>query len=304
MKHTSTGDLKRAGMVFALILLGGCATIRHSTPELSAAIAQRTADMQAVHEQAVRRYFAAERRRVEDFFNDTWVPQFLRNLVGSTGIVAMLATAPRIDQSRRNAIASALRLYTADEKQATAATEAILKVVEGSRSKEPDLLRAALRTFVPDDRQAETAATHVAALLATEEPAELMIEWARDAQSAIEQKRRELIAPIDEAEQAVLAELTSGYADLRTAQALLTARLEAAADVKDQQDRVLKDLGADKTFANIKRRLIGISDAVGTALDAADNQLDSNVAAAILGKALRDELRKTLAERSNSDSAK
>jgi ribonuclease HII len=302
VKTKSGNSFALAAVGTLLIALAGCATVEHSTPALSAAIAKRTVDMQVVHEQAVRRYFAAERRRVEDFFHDTWVPLFLRNMVGNTRIVAMLAATPRLDESRRSEIATAIRLYV-DDKQADAATEATLKAVESNRSREPNLLRAALKDFVSDAGRADAAATHIASLLGTEEPANLMIEWAKDAEKQIEKKRRELLAPIDEAEQSVLAELAGGYAELHSAQAVLTARLEAAAKVKDEQDQVLEDLGAEKTFANIKHRLTGVSDAVGAALTAADGQLDSAAAEAVLSKTLRDELHKTIAERPSSEHA-
>jgi hypothetical protein len=217
------------GCLAAVLLLhvamscSGCATIGPAAPHLSAEIGTRTADMQAVHTEAVRRYFALERRRVEDFFNQVWLPKFLSNFVTTTDIVKTLARDPK--------------------------------------------------------------------------PAELIIEWSGDAQTKIASERREFLTPVDEAEHTVLAELATAYADLSAAQSLLTARLQVAADLKDEQDRVLQRLQVDRTFANVKQQLGGVSQAVGTALSTVDDKLDDKAVAKVLGERLRAELQQILTER-------
>jgi hypothetical protein len=274
-----------------------CSCSCYRRPKLSGEIGVRIADLRGVHEQAVRRYFAAERQRVQGFLDNSWTPQFLRNMVGNTHIVELLTNAPRLDESRRGQIAKTMRLYVSDEKQAKDATEAVLKLVESNRASEPEQIRATLQHSLTDPKQATAAATHIAALLGTEEPAQLMIEWVQDAQAEIHKKEREVLAPLDEAERMVLADLTESYAQLQAAQALLTARLEAAAELTEEQDKVIEDLGAEKMFSAVKQELTKVSAAVGSALSEADGMLDSKAAAKVLGDKLRDELKKILDER-------
>jgi predicted LPLAT superfamily acyltransferase len=127
-----------------------------------------------------------------------------------------------------------------------------------------------------------------------------MVEWSGDAQTKIAAERRKFLTPIDEAEHTVLSELSTAYADLTAAQALLTARLQVAADLKDEQDRVLQQLRVDKTFANVKQQLGEVSRAVGAALSTVDDKLDDKAIVKLVGERLRTELHQTLAERPGS----
>lgn len=280
-------------MLVLLASNAGCASIGPATPALSAEVGQRIADMQGVHELAVRRYFDAERRRVQDFLDEKWTPLFLRNFVGTSNIVQLVVAAPRLEESRKAQLADAVKLYVSDPALSKQASDAVIRVVEAERAQEPAQLRAALGGAIKDERVATAAATHLASLLGTEEPGVLLIEWAQDAEAEIRQKREELLTPLDTAERAVLAELSSAYADILSAQAVITSRLEAAASVKKEQDRALKELGVDATFDKVKKQLTNVSQAVGKALAKASSG-DANTIAERLGVNLQEELDQAL----------
>ena len=63
-----------------------------------------------------------------------------------------------------------------------------------------------------------------------------------------------------------------------------------------EQDAALKQLHLGGQFATIKRQLGHVSDAVGSALSAAEGQVDEKAIAKVLGERLRTELRATFEE--------
>lgn len=127
---------------------------------------------------------------------------------------------------------------------------------------------------------------------AAENPSgQLLIEWAREADVQIQKKRADLVEPLRIAEQMVLTDLSTAYAEIIAAQTLLTARLEAAADLKEQQDRALAALNADETFKDVKTRLADISLAIGAALAKAEGAPGAD-SAATLRESLNTEIQK------------
>jgi hypothetical protein len=74
-------------------------------------------------------------------------------------------------------------------------------------------------------------------------------------------------APIDEAEEHALGELTHAYDELVAAQSALTSRVQAAAKLKQIQDDALNGLGVQQTFERVRQQAIAVGAGVGTALD-------------------------------------
>ena len=56
--------------------LGGCASVPPEAPELSAQLGSRISALEAAHMRLVQEFFAAKRKRIDEFLQDVWVPTF------------------------------------------------------------------------------------------------------------------------------------------------------------------------------------------------------------------------------------
>jgi hypothetical protein len=264
----SAGEAAVCGVLLAGLtcMLPGCATIGPAVPKLSSNVGDRIAEMRSLHELAIRRMIDGERRRVDAFLDERWTPQFLRNYIGVTDIVSTIAARSTISAERERDIAAALKEYLADSTEAGPAARAVVTAVERDRKTEPAAIRRELDRFLEED-QLDPASNHVTALLATDDPARELLEWSRQAEIQIRGQRAAMHAPIDEAEEHILSELGSAYDDLMAAQTALTARVQAAAKVKEIQDDALSGLGVRERFEKTKQKALSIGTGVGRALE-------------------------------------
>lgn len=77
-------------VVFCAIAIfnAGCgATIGPAPAKLSAEVGDRIAEMQGLHQVALKRYFESERKRVETFLQEKWVPRFLENFLSTSELM-------------------------------------------------------------------------------------------------------------------------------------------------------------------------------------------------------------------------
>lgn len=197
--------------------------------------------------------------------DEKWTPAFLRHYIGITDIVSTVASRRTISSDREESVAGALHEYLADTTEAPRAARAVIVAIERDRVTEPASIRRELNRFVADDR-VEAASIHVTALLGTDDPAGELIEWARYAEHEIRAQRAALHAPIDEAEERTLGELSSAYDELVAAQSALTARMQAAAKVKEIQDDTMRGLGIQGSFERAKLSALVVGGSVGNAL--------------------------------------
>jgi hypothetical protein len=243
-----------------------------ATPKLSVELGERISEMQGLHELTLRRFFDSERRRIENFLDNEWTPLFLRNFLGSSGLLNDIAQVGYVSERDQGAIQTALIRFLRDSTEAPRATQELVTVITQSRSAEPTAVRSVLQRFI-DDARLDAAAAHVAALLRSEDPAVLVLEWARDAQEQINLMRRQMLDPVNEAERVAASEVVEAYSQMAQANGTITGRLEAAARVSEQQDALLQSFGIANAAAKIRQRLAGISDGVGEALSAARTEL-------------------------------
>jgi hypothetical protein len=279
--------LKRTAVVLGCLAafgLAGCATVGPSSVKLSAETSARSAELAKLHQDLVRAYFAGERHRVETFLRETWEPQFLRNLLGMSGIMDDLKASIAFDASKRKELSLAMKMYLTDPSESDKLAAEITSTLTKTRATEPDAVRTVIQKYVPNAK-VESATTHAAALLGTAEPALLILEFAEDAHAEMEKQRQAMIGPIDAAEKQVLAELGDAYTTLARAQGTITARLEAASRAAQQQDQLLQAVGVTDPAA-IRMRLAGFSDTVSSALDAAGVKKDPNEILTTLRNAL------------------
>jgi hypothetical protein len=284
-------------MVGGFLLSGaaGCARMSQATPKLSAELGSRIAEMRGLHELTLRRFFDGERQRIEDFLDREWTPHFLRNFLGTSNLLNDIAAAGFVSERDQGAIQTAIARFLRDTTEAPRATREIVAVVTRTRSAEPAAVRPVLQRFVEDAR-VDAATTHVSALLRSEDPAILVLEWAEDAQEQINIMRRQMLDPVNEAERMATSEVAEAYAQMAQANGAITGRLEAAAKVTEQQDALLKSFGIDSAAGKIRQRLAGISGAVGSALSAARNGLQDGKGATEIRKILDDALRARVGE--------
>lgn len=262
--------LKIAPLILCLLVLTltRCATVGPASVRLSSESAARSAELGTLHQELVSKYFDAERQRVETFLKEKWEPQYLRNLIGMSGIMGDIKKSMSFDEAKRNELKVALELYLDDDTEAPKVVDRITAALTKTREDEPGEVRKILKDFVPDPQE-ESAAAHIAALLGTHEPALLIMEFAAAAHEEMAAQRKEMIGPIDAAEKQVLAELTEAYTTLARAQGTITARLEAASRAREQQDKLLMSAGIENPSA-LRARLAGISDKIGNALKEAE----------------------------------
>lgn len=276
-------------LVVVLLLLGltACATIRPETVQLSAEVGSRLSEMEGLHQLAVQRYFDSEIEKVEHFLSTEWEPLFLRNFIGTSGILQMLSNPSRIGEREKAAFTLAIGEYIADPEQAAAATDRLLEEIENSRRGEPEQLKAVLAGFVGPD-QVNAAATHLSAVLASEEPGQLMLEWAAAAHQEMNAQREEMLAPLLLAKAEAISELSSAYASLIQGQSTITGRLDAASKLYNEQGKVLQLLGGNKTADGILNKLSNLSARVDNTLQLASKSLgvsadgEADVAGAIV----------------------
>jgi hypothetical protein len=99
MKKTSIYKSKiLKPLIFLLsinLTLFSCVSIKPSTVELSDEVGKRIVDMQSSHQILVSRYFDLEKKRVEDFLMETWVPKYLANFVKTSHVMDSLKTDPK-----------------------------------------------------------------------------------------------------------------------------------------------------------------------------------------------------------------
>jgi hypothetical protein len=231
--------------------------------------------MQGLHQLALQKYFDSERRRIEDFLEREWIPLYLRNFLGLSGLMQDLQTASSVSEDDRRAVEEALGEYLVDPAEAPAAANDLVVSLASARQQESETVRGVLNRYVEDARVDE-ASVHVSSLLDADDPGFLILEWAQAAREAIERQRREMLLPLDEAERQASAELAQAYADLLKANGVVTARPEAAAKVNASQDQLLQTVGARPYADSLRLRLAHISSTVGEALGAARIAMDQS----------------------------
>ena len=266
--------MDRIFIVF-LLVLSGCATIRQPTVELSAEVGHRITEMERLHLLTIQRYFDAERQKVDVFLTDTWQPLFLKNFLAISGVLEKLYQTSQFSDARRKELEEAMKEYLVDPAEAGAAVGDLVDRLGESRRDEPELVRQVLNNYVEDD-QLDAAAANIAALLGTEEPANIMMEFAAAAHEQIAAQRADLMKPIDQMEQEALAALSASYAQMAAAQAHVTGRLEAAAKLTTEQQLLLKGLGIEATSGKITNGLSHLSTEINKGLSAFRNEIEPN----------------------------
>ncbi len=251
---------------FVSLLICSCGSvIRQSTVKLSADVGNRITEMEHLHQLSVQRFFDMERQKVEDFLTNTWEPLFLKNFLGTSQVLQMLQNVSRIDENNRQQLQEAFAGYLTDPSEAKEATDKLVDTLNIERKSEDGLVRAVVNDYVPDNK-VDAAVIHITSLLGTDDPARIIFEFTEAAHTEMNARRESLLAPIEQARQETVAELSAAYAQLVRGQSTITGRLEAAAKVSTEQDKLLNAFGFDNATKKLQSKLSGFTSKIDGAL--------------------------------------
>ena len=93
--------------------------------------------------------------------------------------------------------------------------------------------------------------------------------WAEVAVAQIEKKKKELIDPIDKDEKELLNSIDEAFAQIKTANAAITAHLNSIRKVKEVQDEALQALKVKGLRDKINKGLLSASDRANEAIEKA-----------------------------------
>jgi hypothetical protein len=246
-----------------------CVSIKPSTVQLSAEVGERLTEMEKIHQLTVQRYFDMEKQKVEDFLTNTWEPLYLKNFLGTSQVLQLLQNTSRIDDRFKNILREGIAGYLDDKTEAKKAADTLAARLSTSRKGEEGVVRTVLQRFV-ESNKLEDAIAHINALLGSDEPARIIIDFAAQAHKDMEDQRSEMMAPIEKARAETVATLSASYAELIRGQATITGRLEAAARRSKQQDELLDKLGVSKISQDVEKQLANVSEKVDVAITAAE----------------------------------
>jgi hypothetical protein len=259
-----------------MVFVCACATIGPSTVRLSAEQAARLAEMEGLHQLALRRYFEEERRKIEDFLKKEWEPLFLKNFLAESGILMDLQKTSQFGETERALLRETVKNYLVDESEAEDLTGELVRVLESSRSGEPQKIKDVVNRYVEDEK-VDAAVQHVVLILSSEEPGRMIIEFAEAAHREMELQRKQMLEPLERAQNEAVSQLSAAYAEMLAAQGVLTARLEAASRVTEEQDRLLESIGGVGSADDLRSRLADISEKVDRALEKAESLIPEDM---------------------------
>ena len=207
-------------------ILSGCSSVTPQTVELSATTAERLSTLRDVHIETTNQYFDEQVKRASEFVEKKWTPLFLRNMLGLSSVLDDLENASSISGSVRSEINEAIKIYLSDPSESDDFVDQLSNKLNPMRKNERKDIDSVVDMFIPNDKK-EAAASHVMALLGSDEAGQIMIEFASDANNQINLFRQSLIEPIEEQRTIELGLINQSYGDIIQAQAIITARLEA-----------------------------------------------------------------------------
>ena len=203
-------QILRGGLAALLgATLAGCVSAPRATLELSDVVAEQTASLQSSHRQLVEAYFAELERRIDDFVDYQWTPDFLARAVASEQVQQAtdeIRAGMDIDADRLRRTVTESRAFTAAE------TEIVMSALESAQLG----YRAQL--------------------------GQVMIDFSSSALLEINNRRRSLKAPLEENRRKLLASLDESYSNLQAGQAALRAHLASVVQLVEEQDQILAKL--------------------------------------------------------------
>jgi hypothetical protein len=229
--------LQRHFLLVVILLsysLIGCVTIPKATVEASQLVGERLGDLQVSHEATLSVYFDLTRERVEDFLVREWIPVFLDEFMTQTVMNQVLESQMLVEEE-------VTRLETA------------LGEVFGDTGSVPDIDKVILA---------------VNKSLGSRDRGESLQMIVAAANTAITEKRQELLTPIDALEREALGELRAAYLGVFALQTSVTSYLQSLSDVTLTRDQILDELGLLQTRDEVLENILSLNDDIETVINA------------------------------------
>lgn len=226
-----------------VVTLAGCASTPKETLDLAEIVDQQIAEMQKSHEKFVRLYYNKLRNEAENFLVTRWTPQFLANVIEGTDTESQRFRAD-LDQ--------AYRLANVDWNAAVSVKE-----------NDPQVQQA-IRNAIKEMTQRNNASLGM-----------VLLKFSRAVQAEIENRRKQLRAPIDEQETYVLDELREGYTNLLRGSTAIRAHLASVVRINEQREQVLEKVGALDVQKRLVNAAVELSDGAVKALQGAGKAEDA-----------------------------
>ncbi|MEZ8131494.1 hypothetical protein [Enterovibrio norvegicus] len=94
-----------------------------------------------------------------------------------------------------------------------------------------------------------------------------IVLWADSAVTVIEEKRHALLAPLDEAERTLIADINQSFALIQQGHQTITAHLNSIREVQDVQNDLLDNTGLEAVRDQINQQLSALSEKATAGLD-------------------------------------
>jgi hypothetical protein len=218
----------------ASLSVAACVTAPRETIELSDVVAEQASSLERSHRLIVDAYFSELERRIDDFIDTRWTPDFL-------------ARAAASDQVR-------------------SATEEI----RAGLGIDPDRLRRTVldsRSFSDAEANIIVGALQQAQFDYRTRFGQVMIDFSEAALRQINAQRRTLKEPLEQNRRNLLSALDESYSDLQAGQAAIRAYLASVVELVEEQDRILAKLDVLKERDAAMNAAVEASDAAVEATD-------------------------------------
>ena len=250
---------RRGWFCLALVwLVAGCGTISSNTVQLSVEVTNRIKDIETSHRAFVNAYFDTEVERVDRFMDKQWTPLFLRNFLGTSGILVDLQQSHAISDATIKELTEAAKMYLDDPSEAERMANDIAVSLNKSRGKDAQVIEGIVNKYVRNER-VTAATTHLVSLLQVETPARMIMDFAEAAHLQIEERRESLIAPLEKARKRALDELSAAYQEFYAGQGIITGRLEAAARRSTEEAKLVDSVAGTGSTAKLMDQLEGFA---------------------------------------------
>ena len=227
-------------LLAAFAVLSGCASAPKETVELSEVVDHQITELHKSHIKFVTLYYDKLQQDVNQFIDNKWAPTFLSKAVNN--------------QEFRNDLDGAYITSSISESD-------ISVTWEGRALAEPQksVVLAGIKQAVTDEKA---------------KMGQVLIDWSEDAQRQITKKRAELLKPVTDQEKLVLNEINVAYLDLQRSQAAIKGYLASAVELKENQDEVLRKLGALKKVESVMDKVTSANDELSSILGSDDDAKD------------------------------
>ncbi len=261
MERSSIANRKKAlvryyiPLTLTLIFLNGCSSIGPSTVELSQGITVRVQDLHRVHAEALNQYFDFQEKQVEDFIEREWTPLFLRNFLGLSGIISDINSASRLSSQLQDEIKITIENYLDDVTESDRIVSELSQKLTSGRSGERSSVNEVLKRFIDDEKLPE-AESHVMAILGSDEPAVLIMDFSQEAHIQINLQREKMLEPIRDERKRILRSINDRYEEVLAAQGIISGRLEAASNQSQARSDLFQSILGEGSEESIRQDVL------------------------------------------------